>query len=453
MKVNKTQMFYDSIMRLSRIGATAHIRKLLAKSHPSEIAAVVRQVSTEEGVELIVKIKACENEPATFVELESLFFKTYLEITGDKDHVVEILQKLPENQVASLLASFSDEIRQEFLSLMKSQTQQEVVEILNYAEDSCGRIMAVNVFSLDQNMTADGAINAIQKSSNLSSIFYIYVINEFGHLVGVVSMKQVLQVDPSRQLKDFMTTDVVRVNVFDSQQKAARFIEEYNFVSLPVTDDQGKLMGVITVDDVIDYIRDEAHEEVLQLAGVEPEGLGDFSYFRAFSSRILWYVLLFAGGIISSEIIFGFFATFPKEIYYLCFAPIVLRLGGSIATQNITFIDQGILKAGIGKSRALEALWGQNLVTFLVATLSATSVVPYAYYRLGVDASLAWGMGLALMFVVLIAIIFGIVMPFFVHRLRLDTLQFSSRFVHFLMDALSLYIYFEFLWLWKEKMS
>lgn len=451
MKVNRTKILFDTINRLSRRDATEHIRRLLLKSHPSEIAAVVRQLPGEEdGVDLMVKIKDSDKEPLTFVELESHFFKTYLEQTDDKVHVAEVLQKLPEDEAAALLSAFDEEIRQEILSLMKGSIQEEVKEILQYADETCGRIMAINTFHLNQNVTSREAIEQIQKSSHMESLFYIYVVDESEKLTGVVSLRQVLQVEPDRKLKDFMIRDVVRVNVYDSQERAAHFVEEYNFVSLPVVDDDGRLVGVVTVDDVLDYIRDEAQEEVLQMAGVEPEALGDFSYVRAFWFRVLWYGLLLIGGILCSEIILYFFSGYPKTIIYLSFAPLILRLGGSIATQNITFIHQGIISKEIERSRAFKALWGQNLITLLVAVFLALLVTAYGCLRLSHHILIPLGMGFSLMIVVLVSILVGLFMPFIFQRVRFDSLKASSRFVHFLMDALSLYVFFLILSIWNS---
>jgi magnesium transporter len=444
-------MLLESISRLSRRSANAHIRRLLLKSHPSEIAEVIRHLSLDEGIKVLNHIKNSKQEPQTFAELEGGFLQTYLEHTSDKVHVAEVLQKLPEDETAGLLADVDEEQAQEILSLMHGETQEEVKEILQYGEDTCGRIMAVNVFALDQGLTAKEAISEIQQSSNLESLFYVYIIDEFENLVGVVSMRQVLQVEPERKLKDFMNREMVRANVYDSQEKAANYVEEYNFVSLPVVDDQGKLVGMVTVDDVIDYIRDEAQDEVLQLAGVEPEAIDDFSYSRAFWSRLLWFGLLFIGGILSSEIILHFFASYPREFIYLCFVPLVLRMGGSVATQCITFVHQGIINVDIEKSRAKKALWGQNFITFLVVVFLGGVVFSYAYFRLDNDMWFSISLSLALLLVSFVSMLLGTALPFAFNRIKFDSLLASSRFVHFLMDALSLYVYFQFLWLWQEN--
>lgn len=449
MKINKSQMLLDSVVRLLRRDASSHIKRLLAKSHPSEIAFVVRQLSEADAIIVVNQIRDSEKESPAFAELGGKFIETYVGRTGDKEHIASVLNRLPKDEAAQLLAEAGEEAAQEILSLMSQSSQQGVSELLEYGEETCGRIMAVNVFALNQNFTAGEAIQEIQKGQNLESLFYIYIIDDYRNLVGVVNMRQLLQVNPQRALKDFMTPDVIAVNRYDSQERAAHLVEEYNFVSLPVVNDEGRLMGMVTVDDVIDYIRDEAQEEVLQLAGVEPEAIEDFSLWRALGSKLGWYGLLFLGGVLCSEIILYFFRHFPREVAYLCFAPLVLRLGGSVATQSVTMVYQGILSRDVERGRAVKALWGQSGMALAVAFFLAVAIFVYAHFRFANPLHVPLGLATGLVVVTLFSTVAGLVLPFVFHHVRFDPLQASSRFVHFLMDALNLLVFFKFLRLWQ----
>lgn len=449
MEIKKAEILFDTITRLTRRNARTNIRRLLLKSHPSEIAGVIRQLPDEEGVDLISEIRASDIEAETFSELGGAFLETYLSRKDDKTHVAEVLQRLPEDEAASLLADIDKDLAAEIMGLMHAGTQAEVAEILQYDENSCGRIMAVNVFALNQNLTARAAIGEIQNTSSPESLFYIYVIDDFENLVGVISLRQLLQVDKSLKLADFMIRDVIRVNAYQTQEEAAHYIEEYNYVCLPVVNETGKLIGMVTVDDIIDYIRDEAQDDVLQMAGVEKEAIEDFSFKRALLSRGFWYLLLFAGGILSSELIISFFLNFPESIYLLSFAPLVLRLGGSVATQTSTFLHQGILNDDIEHSRAVRALWGQNAVTLTVAVCMAAATFLFSILRHPGHANYALGAALGLIIVALCSLILGHVVPYLSAKVRVDSLKASSRFFHFTMDVLSLFIFFVFVWRWK----
>lgn len=453
MKVNRTEMLIHSVTKLLHRDADAHITRILNKSHPSEVASLLRQLSTEDAKKVITCLRGLDIEAETFVELEGKFLQAYIKWTDDKTHVIELFQDLPEDEVASLLSDVDEDLSEELLSLMRKTTQQEVKEILQYEEDTCGRAMAVNVFRMDQEATAKETIEEIQKNSELESIYYVYVVDEFEKLVGVVSLRQILQVRSNRKLKTFMSTDVIRVNVHDSQERASHFVEEYNFVSLPVVEDDDTLAGMITVDDVIDLIRDEAQDEVLQIAGVESEAIDDFSFWRAFGFRILWFGLLFLGGVFSSEIILHYYSHFPHDIHYLCFAPLILRLGGSVATQTMAFMHQSLLSDDIERGRAFKAFRGQVGTTLLVTILLALAVMGYDYYRLSFDLVVPLGLGLGLATVVILSTVVGIFVPYIFDKMKLDSVTQSSRFVHFLMDVISLYIFFQFLSLWQNYFS
>lgn len=453
MKMTRTDMLLGSIRRLLRREATAHIKRLLLKSHPSEIAAVVRQLNDDDAVLVIGYIKGMENEPETFVELEGAFLQTFLNHTEDFDHVAHVLSQLPEDEVAALIEMLEDEHKEKLLSLMKTAIKDEVNTILQYGEDSCGRIMAVNVFYLSQDFSADEAIKAVRESDNVESLFYIYVTDDYENLAGVVSLRQLLQAGRHLKLKDFMTRDVVRVTVDDTQERAAHLVEEYNYVSLPVTDQHGRLLGMVTVDDVLDYIRVEAEEEALLMAGIEAEAIDDFSFWRAFASRSIWFGLLLLGGILSAEIIVQFWPQTTLATIAFCFAPLVLRLGGSVSTQTITFVQQGILERDIERSRALRAFWSQNAVTLLMTFLVSALVFAYATWRFEEHFEIALALGLSLFCVALLSLVLGVIMPIAFEKLKLESVKASSRFVHFLMDAISLVVFFRFLMFWTNSPS
>jgi magnesium transporter len=441
---SKIQILQENILRLARRGAHAHIRRMLLKSHPAEIVAVVRQAPADLALVLMEQLRHSVIEPKVFAELGSAFLATYLAKRDDKAHIADVLQQLPEDDAAHLLSDLSS--ADEILTLMRGTSREEVAEILQYEEGSCGRIMSVNVFALNQNLTARDTIEEIQKSSSPESLFYLYAVDDFENLVGVVSLRQILQVEGARRLKDFMTSDVVRVNVYSSRDEAARLVEEYDFVSVPVVDDKGRLVGMVTVDDAIDTIREAANDDVLQMAGVEAEAIEDFSYWRAALTRARWFGLLLLCGIIVSELIHAFLAGQVQALALgFGFLPLAIRLGSSTANQFITVIQQGIIETDIERSRAIKAVWGQALVTgsaLVALTLAASGFATWRYQSFPL-AGLPLALGL--LFVAIVSSLLGVLVPFVFKRLKLNALQASSRFFFFL-DILTCYIFLSCVW-------
>ena len=445
MQTKKAELLLDTVLHLRRRGADAYLKKVLAKSHPSEISSVIRQLPYDDGIEVFQLIQGSQLEAETIVELGGSFLKTFLNYK-DKKEIAEILQKLPEDETAHLLSELEEGDAQEILSLMKGETKEEVVEILEHEEDTCGRIMAINVFSLHQNLTAYEAILRIQKAETTESLFYIYVIDDYNNLVGVISLRQLLQVNKETCLKDFMKKDVIRVSAFQKQEHAATLIEEYNFVSLPVIDEDGRLVGMITVNDIIDYIRDEAQEEVLQLAGVEKEAIGDFSFFRALWSRVFWYGFLLLSGLFCSEVILFFFKKIPQEILVLCFIPLILGVGGNIARQTTTFVSQSLLNPDVEKERSWRALWSQNATTCLVGLILSIFVFGYTWLRFfQIDFAISLTFGLIA--VTVSSLGFGVFLPLLFARTKADPVTTSSHLIYFLMDVFNLVIFFYVFWL------
>lgn len=446
MELKKSEVLLDTIRRLFRRGTDATIRRILLKSHPSEIAAVIRQLSDEDGIDLLGLIGDQQLEAKTFSELGGGFLNTYLHYKDDKARIAEVLQMLPEDEAAMLLADLDETVAKDIMSLMHKEAKKEVEEILDYEENTCGRIMAVNIYDFNQNLNAAETIASIQQSEGHESLFYIYVVDDYHNLMGVLSLRQLLQIDKQTTLKEVMTHDVIKLKTSQPQEEAARFIEEYNFVSLPVVDEENKLVGMVTVDDIIDFIRDEAQEEALQLAGVEKQAIDDFIFWRALGSRGIWYAFLLLSGILCSEAILLFFPKAPQEIALLCLVPLVLHLGGSITSQTITFVGQSVLNTSIERSRSWRALWGQNMVTFLAGLLVMAFLLVYTFWRFKHQQDIVGGIAFGLIGVIVFSLFIGMFLPIFFDKLKIDAMTASSRFIHFMMDVLNLFLFFSLFW-------
>ena len=185
------------------------------------------------------------------------------------EEIAKLTQELPSDDAAAIIDYLPEELSAAVLELIaEARPAATSASLLEYAEQTAGRIMNPKVFALAEDMTAGEAITALQSSRDVEIVFYLYVIDERRHLVGVVSLRRLLLVSPDTPLKRIMTTDLISVRVDTDQEEVARQVASYNLLAIPVVDEENKLVGVITVDDVIDVIKDEATEDVYRLAGV-----------------------------------------------------------------------------------------------------------------------------------------------------------------------------------------
>ena len=270
MPQRKLDVVLDSVKRLMRMGATANLVNLLQKQYPADLAQLFSELPDKER-QTAFTLLAERNSKLAMEALSELGPEAAAALLRDRtaEEIVKLTQELPSDDAAALIDYLPEELSSAVLELLqKRPAGGDVGDLLEYAEKTAGRIMNPKVFALAEDITAGEAITALQGSRDVEVVFYLYVIDVRRHLVGVVSLRRLLLVAPDTPLKRIMTTDLISVRAEMDQEEVARLVASYNLLAIPVVDEENKLVGVITVDDVIDVIKDEATEDVYRLAGV-----------------------------------------------------------------------------------------------------------------------------------------------------------------------------------------
>src|SRR5919108_3889018 len=300
----RIDLVLDSVRRLIRIGATANLLNLLQKQHPADLAQVFSELSDKEratAFSLLVE----RNSKLAMEALSELGPEAGAALLSDRsaEEIARLLHELPSDDAAAVVDYLPEELRTSVLELIEKRPGDEVGELLEYKEQTAGRIMNPKVFALSEDMTVAEAITALQGSRDVEMVFYLYVIDGRRHLVGVISLRRLLLVPPVTPLKRIMTTDVISVRADMDQEEVARQVASYNLLAIPVVDEENKLVGVITVDDVIDVIKDEATEDIYRLAGVA----GDERVFtkpsESLRKRLPWLVVNLAPAFVAASVV------------------------------------------------------------------------------------------------------------------------------------------------------
>ncbi len=253
---------------------------------------------------------------------------------------------MADDDSAVFIRSLPDDLAEEILGDMHDEQSEEVERLLGYDEDTAGGIMSTDVFFLDQDLTVKEAIAALQDSEDYEMVFYVYVTDEHNHLVGVLSLRQLLTVPPGTLLCDIMSTNVMRVRTDMDQEEVADLVAKYNILAIPVVDDHGKLMGLITVDDVIDVMRDEATEDILRMAGTsEEELLLGYKSFQIARLRLPWLLTTLIGGVVTGTLMWYFKSTLEQVIMLISFIPVITGMGGMSAGRHRLF-SSAVLQRG-----------------------------------------------------------------------------------------------------------
>ena len=305
MPQRKLDVVLDSVKRLMRMGATANLVNLLQKQHPADLAQLFSELPERER-QSAFSVLADRNSRLAMEGLSELGPEAGAALLAERsaEEIGKLLQDLPSDDAAALIDYLPEELSASVLELMqKRPTGGDVGELLEDKEQTAGRIMNPKVFALAEDMTAGESIVALQGSRDVEVVFYLYVIDVRRHLVGVVSLRRLLLVSPDTPLKRIMTTDLISVRADMDQEEVARQVASYNLLAIPVVDEENKLVGVITVDDVIDVIKDEATEDVYRLAGVAGDDRVFTSSWDSLRKRLPWLIVNLATAFLAASVV------------------------------------------------------------------------------------------------------------------------------------------------------
>ena len=418
------------------MGATPNLLNLLQKQHPADLAQIFAELPERE-------------RHATFNVLVEKNGKLAMEALSEAgpekgaqllalrsaEEIARLLQEIPSDDAAALIDHLPDELAAVVLELIRPKPGGGVSELLEYEEQTAGRLMNPNVFALPEDLTAGEAITALQNARDVEMVFYLYVVDERRHLVGVVSLRRLLLVPPDTPLKRIMTTEVMSARVDTDQEEVARQVASYNLLALPVVDTENKLAGVITVDDVIDVIKDEATEDVYRLAGVSKDDGVLTPPGESLRRRLPWLLVNLATAFIAASVVGLFSGTINEVVALATFMPVVAGMGGNAATQTLAVIVRGIALGELTWLNARHALFKEGLVGlgngFANGLVGAIGV--WIFTRGD------WALGLILMAAMVInmfvAAIAGTLIPLGLRALKVDPALASSVFITTLTDV------------------
>jgi magnesium transporter len=430
----RIDLVLDSVRRLLRIGATANLLNLLQKQHPADLAQVFTDLQDKER-EAAFTVLADRNGRLAMEAVSELGPEAgaALLATRPAEEIARLAQDIPSDDAAALIDHLPEELSAAVLHLMRPKESGVVENLLEYAERTAGRIMNPNVFALNEDMTVGEAITEIQSSRDVEMVFYLYVVDERRHLVGVVSLRRLLLVSPETPLKRIMTADIISARVDMDQEEVARQVAAYNLLAIPVVDAENKLVGVITVDDVIDVIKDEATEDIYRLAGVAGDERAFTPATESLRKRLPWLGINLLTAFLAAAVVGMFEGTIDLFPVLAVFMPIVAGMGGNAGTQTLTVIVRGIALGELSWSNSRKALLKEALVGLgngVVLGAVAAGVV----WMVRGNPTLGLVLGLAMIINMFVAAAAGTLVPLGLRAANVDPALASSVFITTMTD-------------------
>ncbi|HTH00512.1 MAG TPA: magnesium transporter [Vicinamibacterales bacterium] len=436
MPQRKLDVVLDSVKRLMRMGATANLVNLLQKQYPADLAQLFSELPDKER-QTAFTLLAERNSKLAMEALSELGPEAAAALLRDRtaEEIVKLTQELPSDDAAALIDYLPEELSSAVLELLqKRPAGGDVGELLEYAEKTAGRIMNPKVFALAEDITAGEAITALQGSRDVEVVFYLYVIDVRRHLVGVVSLRRLLLVAPDTPLKRIMTTDLISVRADMDQEEVARLVASYNLLAIPVVDEENKLVGVITVDDVIDVIKDEATEDVYRLAGVAGDDRVFTPAAESLRKRLPWLLINLATAFLAASVVGIFKNTIDKVVALAIYMPVVAGMGGNAATQTLTVIVRGIALGELTWGNTRKALFKEATVGIGngIACGVIGAVVAWLFSS---DPWLGGILAMAMIINMFVAATAGTLIPLMLRALKVDPALASSVFITTLTDV------------------
>ncbi|MEZ4577839.1 MAG: magnesium transporter [Desulfobacterales bacterium] len=443
MLVERNRILTETIKRLMRRGSEQRLAKIVSKVHAADLPSVFSSLSASSQRRLFRLIRDPEKRAIVISELDEDIGLNIIEDLSLSE-LAEIIENMPSDDSVAFIRMLRPQTAEAVLGMMEKTESEEVEGLLRYEDDTAGSIMNPDFIALKEDMTSKEVIESLQSQEYLDveMPFYIYVVDANGHLVGVSSLRQLVVEPPARQLKDFMARDVISVTTDMDQEEVARIVARYDFLAVPVVDQDEKMVGIVTVDDIIDVIREEATEDILKMAGVGEEFVETKSIVRSTRIRLPWLFASFLGGIVAIFII-GYFEESLKQVSYLAlFIPVIMGMGGNIGIQSSTIVVRGIATGRINIRHLWSVVSKELAIGIILGLFYGLILGTLVRFHYSLDA-LAISVAIGVLSSMAVAALVGSFMPMMFARMHIDPAVATGPFVTSSIDIISVLIYFQ----------
>ena len=430
----------DDIVALLADGQRGMVLNLVADLYPADVALLLRHLPATEAKQLFRWLPP-EVASDTLVELEDAYRADLLKELSSTA-LTDLLDALDTDDTVDVLADLPNELALELLPDLKDT--EDLIELLEYGEETAGGLMAREYVSVPPDWTLQEATEEVRRNADaVDEVYTAYVVDADGLLVGVVSLKQLLLSSATVPVRDIMETDFISVSVDVDQEEVGQLVQRYDLLSVPVVDEAGRMLGRITIDDVVDVIRDEADEDIQLMSGLTGEEETVDTVLQVSRGRLPWLVVGLVGSGLSGLVIGTFEGTLQRAVVLATFIPIVTAMGGNAAVQSAAIAVQGLGSGELWLRDAFRRLGKEMLVALLNGTVIAGLLCgTVAALGMGDVGTLVMTLGLTMVSVSLVATTNGALIPFVLTWVGIDPASAMGPFVTTLNDIIGLAIYF-----------
>lgn len=441
----------EKVEKLLNEKKIAEVRMLLNKLEPADIAILLDEFGNNDMI-LLFRILSKELAAETFVEMDSDVQETLIQAFSDHE-LKQVLDELYLDDTVDIIEEMPANVVKRILKHTNSTTRRVINEILKYPKDSAGSIMTTEYVSLRKNMTVEQAIERIRKTGvDKETIYTCYVTENNRKLIGIVSTRTLLLAQPEDVIKDIMDTNVIYAETIDDKEKVARTLQKYDFLALPVVDQEKRFVGIVTFDDAMDVITEENTEDFELMSAIQPSEDSYFktSVFRHAKNRIFWLLFLMLSATITGSIITTYESAFAAIPVLVSFIPMLMGTGGNCGSQSSTMVIRGLALEEIKLKDIFKVIFKELRIALIVGVILSIVNGIRIYLMYDHDLTLAFVVGLTLICTIILAKMLGCMLPMLAKKCKLDPAIMAAPLISTLVDTCSVLIFFNIaMWILK----
>lgn len=419
------------------------LRQTISEMNTVDIAAAMSEMADEDSLKMF-RILPKDMAADVFADLEMDVQQYIIQSMSDRE-ASNIIENLMADDATDLLEEMPASVVKRILANASPETRADINHLLRYPEDSAGSIMTVEYVDLREDMTVSEAIERIRKKGvDSETINICYVVTKQKILVGTVALRYLLIMKPDDVIGDIMNTNVISIGTMTDQEEAARMFQKYGFTAMPVVDNESRMVGIITIDDVVDILEEEATEDIEKMAAIVPSDkpYPKVGIFETYKNRIPWLLFLMISATFTGAIITGFEDALSAYVVLTAYIPMLMDTGGNAGSQASVSIIRGLSLKEIEFEDLFKIIWKEIRVAVLCGLTLAIANFAKLLLLDRVSILVAAVICLTLLFVVLIAKLVGCCLPMLASKIGFDPAVMASPFITTIVDALSLLVYF-----------
>lgn len=433
--------FVEETRRLIEEANNEKLLKHLGELHHADIAEILDDLSLEEAI-YIIKLLDSHKTAEVLMEIDPVDREKVLNSLSPQEIAAEI-QAMDTDDAADIVAELPPDIKTQVIAQIEDEEHAgNIVELLRYDENSAGGLMAKELVKVNENWSVTGCVSEMRaQAENVTRVHSIYVVDNMDRLKGRLSLKDLLTAPRNAQIRDVYIKQVDYVNVHTKGEEVARIMQKYDLEAIPVVDEMGRLVGRITIDDIVDFITDEAKEDYQMAAGISEDVEADDTIWQLTRARLPWLVLALLGGFLSVFLLETFNGALEEHASLFFFVPLIAAMAGNVGVQSSAIVLQGLANKTL-KGSLWSRLAKEILLSLLNGFLLALLLIVAGTFLLGFDFELGLTVGVSLVSVIIMASLIGTFVPIILDKRNIDPALATGPFITTSNDIFGILIYF-----------